>query len=321
MTPKVTYMRKWLFVVFAVGLFACKDKKIDLSGNTPIKTKDLIAAFPDAEIPFVAADSNIAQIGDTTVIGYKVFNQIIPDSILQNFTGKDKNGLIYPVAKIVKEKEEYLLTSFVRNNKITLAVFVLDKKSKFLAAKELLSQNDKDGYHHSVSINREPTFSINKDKTGNNNQLLYTRVGWAYNTSGFMVVVNETNEDIKKNNTILNPIDTLPRKNKWSGNYVQDAKNFISIRDGKNANTYLFFIHFEKNAGDCIGELKGDLQIKNLNTAIYSNNGDPCVIDFSFLDNKVVVKEKGSCGNHRGIKCFFDDEYVKKKEVVVKKKK
>ena len=48
--------------------------------------------------------------------------------------------------------------------------------------------------------------------------------------------------------------------------------------------------------------------------AIYKESGDPCVIDFVFRDNEVEVKEQGSCGNHRGIKCFFDDTYRKKKE-------
>ncbi len=152
-------------------------------------------------------------------------------------------------------------------------------------------------------------------------QLQYTRTGWAYNGSnGFMQVVNETNEDAKRNNTIINPIDTLPRKNKFSGNYVQDNKNFISIRDGKNANTYFFFIHFEKNNGTCIGELKGELQMKTANKAIYSDNGDPCVVDFTFNGNQVDVKEQGSCGNHRDIKCFFDDSFTRKKEAVKKKK-
>jgi hypothetical protein len=142
---------------------------------------------------------------------------------------------------------------------------------------------------------------------------MYTRNGWAFNDAGiFMVVINDSNEDLKKRNEIINPIDTLPIKNKLSGDYVRDKKNFISIRDGKDPNNYLFFIYFEKNGGNCVGELKGDLQLRDKTNAQYKESGDPCVIDFRFEGSRLVVKEQGSCGNHRGIKCFFDDSYTKK---------
>ena len=134
-----------------------------------------------------------------------------------------------------------------------------------------------------------------------------------------MVVVNDSNEDPQKF-TVINPIDTLPKKNKFSGDYVQNKKNYISIRDSKKANAYQFFIHFEKNEGSCTGELKGEFKMKDANTAIFSENGDPCKIDFHFEGTEITLKEQGSCGNHRGIKCFFDDTFVKKKEAHPKKK-
>ncbi|MBP0569175.1 hypothetical protein J8H89_08415, partial [Campylobacter jejuni] len=89
----------------------------------------------------------------------------------------------------------------------------------------------------------------------------------------FMVVINDSNEDPKKT-AVINPIDTLPRKNRFSGDYVQDKKNFVSVRDGKNQHTYLFFIHFEKDGGSCTGELKGQLNMKTPGTAQFSANGD-----------------------------------------------
>ena len=61
--------------------------------------------------------------------------------------------------------------------------------------------------------------------------------------------------------------------------------------------------------------------MKDATHAIYSEGGDPCVIDFYFEGNEVVVKEKGSCGNRRGMNCFFDDTYIKKKEAKTQKKK
>lgn len=314
-------------VYILIGLLmltACKEKKIDLSGNAPVKVNDFIAAFPIINLPYAAADTNITKIADTTRIGIKVLQQFIPDTVITKHLNITAKTAIHPVGRIEKETEIYLLATTNTNKKIELSAFVLDKKNKFLAFKQLLSNAAKDDYLHSVVINKEPTFSINKERMDKEKQLLqYTRIGWAFtpSTGMFMNVVNETNEDEKRNNTVLNPIDTLPRKNKYSGNYVQNNKNFISLRDGKTLNSYLFFIHFEKNEGTCIGELKGELQMKAPNKGIYTANGDPCVMDFSFNGNEITVKEQGSCGNYRGIKCFFNDSYTKKKEPVVKKKK
>ena len=134
-----------------------------------------------------------------------------------------------------------------------------------------------------------------------------------------MVVINDSNEDSRKDN-IINPIDSLPRKFVYSGDYVQDKKNFIAIRDGKKNSTYLFFIHFEKNEGSCTGELKGEMKMKNAQVAQFTQNGDPCIIDFNFEERAITLKEQGSCGNHRGIKCFFNDTFIKKREPKSKKK-
>jgi len=56
--------------------------------------------------------------------------------------------------------------------------------------------------------------------------------------------VNETNERNDKLNAIINPIDTLPRENTYSGNYVEDERNFISIRDGRTPQEYSFLFAY-----------------------------------------------------------------------------
>jgi hypothetical protein len=308
-------MKKWTCCFLLLGILSCKEKKADFSGDVPLKASDFLTAFPRISSTFNVADTNIARKSDTLTIGYKALAQFVPDSALKILSGKDLKRLtIHPVGVIEKDKENYLLLSFVKRNKISLAVVVTDKKTKFLGAKELLTNDKGDGYAHAVSINREPTFILSKEKSGRDNNLLFTRTGWVYNNAGiFMVVINDSNEDPKKT-AVINPIDTLPRKNRFSGDYVQDKKNFVSVRDGKNQHTYLFFIHFEKDGGSCTGELKGQLNMKTPGTAQFSANGDPCVIDFSFEGNLLKIKEKGSCGNHRGIKCFFDDSFHKKRE-------
>ncbi len=315
-------MKNWLLLLLVVITIGCKHKKPDLYGNEPVKIKDFIGAFTIIESQFSAADTTVAKIADSTIIGYKVFTQFIPDSVLTKMQIIQKATIIQPVGRIEKQKEIYLLATFTHHNKTILATFVLDKKNNFLSAKQLLSNVYDDGYNHFLSINKEPTFLISRERLNADKQLQFTRVGWVYNNSGnFMVVINDSNEDEKKNSVIINPIDTLPHKNKLSGNYIRDKKNFISLRDRKDANSYIFFIHFEKEDGSCTGELKGVLKMKTPTTAVYAEGGDPCVIDFTFDGNDITIKEKGSCGNRRGMECFFDDTFTKRKETKTSRKK
>jgi hypothetical protein len=315
-------MPKKLFCIFLITLFACGEKKLDLSGATPLKPKDFLSIFPVIAGNFVAADSNFTKLADTTKIGLKAINQFIPDSVTSKYVGREKNASFYPVGKILKEKETYLLVNMILKHKIEMIVFVIDTKSNnYLASKFILDNSTQDDYVHSISINKEPTFLLSQEKQGKDNLVQFSRSGWVYTTGvGFMVVINDSNETPSKSN-IINPIDTLAHKNKYSADYAQDKRNFISIRDGKNNSTYIFFLHFEKNEGSCIGELKGDFKMKDATHAIYTYNGDPCVINFVFEDNEISFKETGSCGNHRGIKCFFDNQFTRKKEPRTNKKK
>ena len=307
-------MPKKLFYVFLIALFACGEKKIDLTGASPLKAKDFLSIFPVISGNYIIADSNFTNIADSNRIGLKAINQFIPDSVTVKYIGKEKSPYFYPVGKIIKEKETYLLVNVVLKHKVEMVVFVLDAKSNhFLAAKFLLDNSTEDDYVHSLSINKEPTFLLSQEKTGKENIVQFSRSGWVYTAGvGFMIVINDSNESQSKS-AIINPIDTLHHKNKFSADYAQDKRNFISIRDGKNTSTYTFFLHFEKNEASCIGELKGEFKMKDATHGIYTFNGDPCVIDFIFEDEQISVKETGSCGNHRGIKCFFDDQFTRKK--------
>jgi hypothetical protein len=139
------------------------------------------------------------------------------------------------------------------------------------------------------------------------------------NSDNFTLIVTEPNEDIIQE--VINPIDTLPAKNKFAGDYVQNAKNFISVRDGKNASEIIFFVHFEKDNGECTGELKGTARFVKPGIAVYSKSDNPCVLELTFSGSKATMKEKGGCGSYRDIKCFFEGSFWKKKKQEKGKKK
>ena len=308
-------MRKiYLLFSLLVFFYGCKDAEADLSGDEKITAEDFVKAFAALDVPVIIGDTALKNFGDSAIISKAVFTQFIADTALQNVTRGLADYTIHPAGSIRKKERDYLLATFVSSKQTKFGVFVLDDKHTFLAAFPLINSSEKDGYKHSVSITEEPTFILKKEKIVNNLSL-YSRNGFAYSASSgnFMKVLSDSNEDTVKNNDIINPIDTFPATNKYSGDYIADKKNFISVRDGKNATSYTFFIHFEKNAAACTGELKGSMTLTDEKNAVFTESGDPCVIDFKFTASSIDIKEQGNCGNHRGITCPFDFTFKKKK--------
>lgn len=318
-------MPRYLVLVFFIFSIACKNEQAASADMEPVNAAGLFDAFNQLALPFAVADTSLARAADTTTIGYEVFTQYVPDSALLPVAGKKPGSLtIHPVGKIEKEDEIYLLATVTDGKKTSLLTYLFDKNKKYLNNLLLLNSRGGDNYVRSVHINTEPTFLLVQEKT-ENNQYHYSKTGYAYSgeNESFVEVINDSNEDEAKNKEIQNPIDTFAATNTHSGNYTVNKKNFIAIRDGSSAGSYLFFIHFEKGSGSnmCKGELKGTLKMVAENKAVFEQSGDPCVIDFTFKGNAVVVKERGKCGNHRGMTCLFDDSYKKKAIAAPKGKK
>ncbi len=310
-------MRKATFI-FSFGLLmACGEKKTDLTGNTPLKINDFNKAFKLATLPLTISDTNLIKFVDTVQIGRKALLQFIPDSIVEQIiSSTDKKAILHPILKIEKEEEYYLLLNVQHPSQLDIAVVVFSKKNKYLGYKVVAEFNEKYKnsrlYGKKLTINKEPTFLVVENIMGEDNAVSYEKKGWAYSDSIFKLIFFDSNK--KPNNTvIINPIDTLPTLNSFSGDYARDSKNFISLRDLTTPNKYQFFLHFEKQNGDCIGELKGLLNFTK-NQATYNEKGDPCIIHFSIVGNVIRIKEEGNCGNHRNMTCYFNDNYDKKRK-------
>lgn len=304
---------KSIFTTCAIVIlfFSCKSSNKE---SKPLTTTDFIKLYSTLSLPANITDSGLENFGDTATINNSVFTEFIPDSALQNvLSGSVSKYIIHPAGIIDLKTIDYLVTKFTSGKTIKLVVFVLDDKHHYKNSLLLLNNQNSDGYRYSLSVTNEPTFIIRKEKTDADNKILYSRNGYAFNESAniFTEVMNDSNA--KKVNDIINPIDTLAKFNKYSGDYITDKKDFISVRDGKNSLTYIFFIHFEKNKAACIGELKGEMSLVNETNAVYQESGDPCVINFKFTANSIKVKEEGNCGNYRGINCPFDFIFKKKK--------
>jgi len=302
-------------------LVACKGKKkASLSGDDPIEVSDFIDAFKPLEVPYLLSDSVTLskKAGDSLWISYSVFNQFVPDTVLGKIYGKEKKLKIYPLGKVSQE-ENYLFAKAVAGNKINAFVICFDKKNKYITAMPAIIPDANPATRQYFNIDGKST--ITKRTTRKNPNGITTEAKDVYilnpPTKSFLLI-QTVNPDARMVE-VINPIDTLPRKNKFSGDYGKDLKNIVSIRDNKKQGRMAFFIHLEKNNGDCIAELKGEANFVSANHATY-HAGGPCTIEFSFTSSSVTISEQ-SCGAYRGMDCLFEGSYVKKKEPKKPKKK
>lgn len=317
-------MKKYIWLIALPVFLCCKSKKVSLAGNDKVDADDFIRSFETAKLPYQVTDSVFSkEEDDSSLISYKIFTQFIADTVITKHYPKGVKPDLYPVAKLSAEKKEsYLFCKAVTNAKEILYLLCFDKANKFIASKVLFAYDKNPDNIAFATIDNKYTITITHQRRSDQGELLYKKDAYVLNDmGGFTLILTESNDMAAKTMAIINPIDTLAHKHKFSGDYITDKKNFISVRDGKNASSMLFFVHFEKDNGACDGELKGEAKFISPTTAQYHGNSDPCIINFSFTPNKIAMKEIEACGNHRDIKCFFEGSFLKKKEAVKTKAK
>jgi len=309
-------MKIYLVFFIAVLFFSCSHKKTATSSDEIENAHDFITFFPPLPLPFQFTDTLFRHHERDSLISYKTVEKFIPDSVFSLHFGKGVRPKIYTVGKIVvKKNETYLFVKAIGTAKKIIYIICFDKDDKFVASLPLINSEGDPSVNWVAGMDNKYTISTTRQHKSTNGQLFYRRWVYVFNDAGtFTLILTESNESRPKNFEIINPIDTLSHKHKFTGDYVQDKRNFISVRDGKNSSYVIIFVHFEKDDGECKGELKGEAKFISSSAARYKGNGDPCIVDFSFGDNTVRMREVEGCGNHRDIKCFFDGLYVKKKE-------
>lgn len=310
---------KFLFLIcLVIGLESCKGKKkISLSGEDPVEVSDFIEFFQPLNLPVQFSDSSLAKKEkDSLLISYKIFTQFVPDSVLRKVFAKGVKPKIYALGKaVVPKAEQYLFVKTLSADKRAYFLLAFDDKEQFIAGMPLLRPDKQSSTSQSAILDRKYTITQtmarkNRDGTISEGKDVYVLNVAARN---FMLIMTEALED--KITELINPIDTLPRKHKWSADYANGKMNLVSVRDGRKNDRISFFIHFEKDNGACTGELKGEALIKSSNTAEYKEEGDPCRLKFIFSSNAVTLKEEEGCGSRRGLKCSFDGSFARKKYV------
>lgn len=304
--------RLFLVLVSVLFLLSCGSEKKSLTDEQISTVGEFVESFPDIKLPLMIHDSSLVKKpNDSLRIADKLVKQFIPDTLYKrDFKGSKPK--FYGIGKATDNNGDFYV--FIRvqsSNKKMAYILCFDKEKQFKAGTSLLGSSKKKDVSFEGGLDRKFIIYKNSYRNAKDGQYYYTRNAFVYNTAGTFTLILKESNDIPEEEEVYNPIDTVSTKMKHTGDYVLDKKNFVSIRDGSKPGRLLFFVHFEK-PGDCVGELKGELNMQDPKKGIYTQAGDPCSLELEFSSNAVRIKELKGCGNYRGIKCFFDGQYPKR---------
>ncbi|WP_460763078.1 hypothetical protein [Niabella terrae] len=284
-----------------------------MSGADDVNLQEFIDFFPDIQLPFSYADSSLAaRSADSLKISPEIFNGFAPDSVLKHHFG-EQTASLYAVGKFTdKSGAIYLLSKGVTKAKRILLLTAYDKDHQFLTDLAAMT-SPKKGSHVSLHINTMFNITRRTVKTLPNEIEISGEDVYVLNSAArkFMLVMTDA---LGNDDELINPIDTLGTEWSYAGDYGKGARNLISIRDDNRPGRIRFYIHLEEAGSPCQGELKGNAIITGDNTAEYRSAGDPCMLRFTFSDNRVQLTEIEGCGSRMGaLDCTFNGRYPKKK--------
>lgn len=310
-------MRTALLVLcWGFTLAACQQKKkVSLSGDEPVAIGDFIGFFQPLTLPYTYSDSSLARKEkDSLRISYKVFTQFVPDSVLKKQFGKNTKPVIYGLGKVeAPGAETYLLVKTVQNTRRALYWLAFDKKEQFVAALPALQVDGNPATVQTVTMDRRFTLTKTVLRRNRDGSFSEGKDVFVLNEAAqrFTLIMTDALED--RPTELINPIDTLPRRHKWSGDYKAGKMNLVSVRDGRKPDRATIFIHIEKDNGACTGELKGEAFWQGPNKAVYRLEGDPCILTIQFSPGSLSLREEEGCGLHRSLKCSFNGSFARQK--------
>lgn len=312
--------------MYRLVLFACSLVLITSCGGGGSEEEEgkysfegLTAGFKEVNLPYQLTDTGLLKNKDTLSLRAVEFTSLISDSLKKKYFGKSKVRYT-PIVKLqVPDAETYLVVKASGGPKKAAILMVYDKDGNHTSTFPFLTPDNNPSTTQTSMI--EKSFVITKMVSKKEGQ--DTKDGkdvYAYDAASkkFNLIMTDP---LEETTVLINPIDTLPRSNKYAGDYYSGKNGLVSIRDHRNNKQLMAFVHFSKNDGECQGELKGELFFTSSTTAVYRIAGDPCIIQFSFKGSSVTLLEETGCGNKRGVDCLFDGTFTKKKAPAPKKRK
>jgi hypothetical protein len=312
-------MRSILALLLIPIIYSCagsKDKsaKGDVVVNETVSDNDFTNQFENLGLKFMLSDTALDRMAKEAKPLAVAGKDFFPDSLVRGYFGAGAKPKYYAVGKVQNgDSEMYVIMRAVTPEKRAAFLLCYDDQLRYKDG-VLFCQTDSDPKTNFWGvIDKDYNIKVVREERNGPDDVVITDQNMVYNASSgklMMAVNNNPEQDL----AIINPIDTLPQTRKYAGDYGIDKSNYISVRDGKDSSEFLFFYVFKKGGDGCEGEIKGKGTYGSGNMAQFRQDGDPCVINFTFTNSQVTVKEDHGCGNYRGLDCKFDGVYPKKKK-------
>ena len=314
---------RYLFCLLGFFVLAgCGGGKKKVSGEEPVTVEGFLAPFPPIKLPYVLDDSILRKKNaDSLKLSLHAWKTIIPDSIYTAYFAGKPGLRLFAIGKVLdRNKGKYVLLKAVSPDGNSGYLFYFDRKNKLGGSMQMAASGD-DAHEKSYGkIDNRFNISLVTEiyKPGGTN--IVKESSYGLSDEGIFTLIMTNTNAVVSGRGVYNPIDTLPRHFKWSGDYVAGKNNIVSIRDGVSPREYRIFVHFVNEDAGCKGEVKGVAEVLGENKLKFTEQGGPCGIEFRFSDNHVTIREVGGCGAYRDVSCFFEGTYDKKKPQKIKKK-
>ncbi|MFY0254857.1 hypothetical protein ACDQ55_12975 [Chitinophaga sp. 30R24] len=307
-------MKRFLLLFLAIGvLAACKTKKKAGEGSGEQMTiADFQALFTPGTLPYkLTADTLQLKLPDSLRLDTAAM-RFLTDTLSKGDFGRNENVKYFPLQRITGNAVNYIVVKAVGRTGAVGYLCFMNKKGKYLSRLRAATTEGDDSAVTSLLLDAKNVIKISNEKKLPGNRTALKEDFYGVNADGSVNLIMTNSNGPTNVGQIFNPIDTLPRKNKFSGDYTSGDMSIVSIRDGEDAKTFQFFITFSKDNGNCKGELSGKGHFIAGNKGEYKDKETSCGISFQFSAGRVNIREIGGCGAYRGIKCFFEGGFVKK---------
>lgn len=310
-------MNRLLALLLAVGILAgCKSKQTHKAGDRPVTFADFRTLFPERQVPYkLSADSLRQQRpADSLALKPDVLKQFLTDTLAGTDFPKPAAVRYFPLAHLEGANLHYFVV--LAADRATSAAYLCftDPKGKYLNRALVASKSTGSSQGMSFNLDSRHLIKISTEKELGPSRTALKEDFYTAGADGKLTLIMTNSNEPTTAGQIFNPIDTLPRKHKYSADYTSGDMSIVSIRDGQDPKTFQFFITFSKDNGACKGELTGTGHFTGSNKGEYKDKESSCGISFQFSSSRVNIREIGGCGAYRGIKCFFEGSFTKKKK-------
>lgn len=298
-------------LLLLLGLGACKhSSRQDGKGFQP---EDFYNAFPQLSLPYSYDDDSLRrQTDDSLALDTAVLHAFVADSIWDLSASQRKATRFFPLGRLDLEGQRLLLIKTQRGHTHQVFALVYGAADTLLSHKEVAAAANTQRGALTFRVDTRHLLTVRERKVLANGHVI-TRE-WVYGVApdGSLSLIL-TNSSEPAGDLTDNPIDTLPGKGKYSGDYRSGKEGLVSIRDGREPGTFLFYIHLSRNNGDCTGEVSGSGKMTGKTVGEFHDGSGPCGLRFGFSSRAVTLKEIGGCGAYRGISCYFEGTYTRQK--------